>query len=257
MTLRQIKPTLACPYCGDRHIIKKGVRKNKYGTVQLFACRRCKKKFTPLVTKHKSFPLRVIIEALSQYNRLHSLDEEAAIASRKFGVRVHRQTLTNWLSDLSGYLPVLRMRRTIEQYAPRSGVFLERQLFHGQVYAFKYHRAKALLLEGHHEFVAFRPLLEYFENVPHSTPHALFREERARASTHKAKFDLEGVEITPKENAAIKNAKFVLQAVANNKLRHEVLQEFMLVSGTPGSRSLRPLSLAVGRSHVSSTRQEL
>jgi hypothetical protein len=77
------------------------------------------------------------------------------------------------------------------------------------------------------------------------------------ASTHKAKFDLEGVEITPKENAAIKNAKFVLQAVANNKLRHEVLQEFMLVSGTPGSRSLRPLSLAVGRSHVSSTRQEL
>jgi transposase-like protein len=69
LSLHQTKPTLACPYCRDRHIIKKGVRKNKYSTVQLFACRRCKKKFTPLVTKHKSFPLRAIIEALTQYNR--------------------------------------------------------------------------------------------------------------------------------------------------------------------------------------------
>jgi transposase-like protein len=38
-----------------RRIIRKGVRRNKYGDVQLFYCRHCKKKFTPLVNKHKSF----------------------------------------------------------------------------------------------------------------------------------------------------------------------------------------------------------
>ncbi len=51
----QTRPTAACPYCGGRRIIRKGVRKNKYGDVQLFYCRYCKKKFTPLVNKHKSF----------------------------------------------------------------------------------------------------------------------------------------------------------------------------------------------------------
>ena len=36
--------------------------------------------------------------------------------------------------------------------------------------------------------------------------------------------------IAPRDNAAVKNARVVLQAVANNKLRHEILQEFMLVN---------------------------
>jgi hypothetical protein len=30
-----VKQTERCPYCGARDIIKKGVRKNKYGAVQL------------------------------------------------------------------------------------------------------------------------------------------------------------------------------------------------------------------------------
>jgi len=144
---------------------------------------------------------------------------------------VHRQTLTNWLADLKGFLPILRLRPIILKTYPARKVFLERQLFHRQVYVFKYHRAKAeLVLESSPRHASFRPLLAFLEAVPKDTPHALFRDERSRASTHKPKFDLLGVEITPKENAAVKNAKFVLQAVATNKLRHEVLQEFMLVN---------------------------
>ncbi len=34
--------------------------------------------------------------------------------------------------------------------------------------------------------------------------------------------------ITPRRNAAVSTAHFALQAVANNKLRHETLQNFML-----------------------------
>jgi hypothetical protein len=49
------RPTAACPYCAGRRIIRKGVHKNKYGDVQFFYCSYCKKKFTPLVTRHKSF----------------------------------------------------------------------------------------------------------------------------------------------------------------------------------------------------------
>lgn len=38
------------------------------------------------------------------------------------------------------------------------------------------------------------------------------------------------MKIIPKVNLAVQNTNFVLQAVTNNKLRHQILQEFMLVN---------------------------
>ena len=77
----------------------------------------------------------------------------------------------------------------------------------------------------------FRPLLHFFESVPRTTPDKLFRDQSSRASTQKRSmhFHTDGVHIEPKDNAAKKLAAFVLQSVATNKLRHETLQEFMLV----------------------------
>ena len=68
-----------CPYCGARHIIKKGVRKNKYGAVQLFYCARCAKKFSPLSRKGKSFPLKVILAAINEYHRFRTLPDVSAL----------------------------------------------------------------------------------------------------------------------------------------------------------------------------------
>jgi transposase-like protein len=96
-SLHTARPTDTCPYCGGKRIIRKGVRRNKYGDVQLFYCHHCQKKFTPLVTKHKSFPLRVILDALSLYNRLHTLEEAAAAVTEKYGISVSRQmSETGW-----------------------------------------------------------------------------------------------------------------------------------------------------------------
>jgi ATP-dependent exoDNAse (exonuclease V) beta subunit len=70
--------------------------------------------------------------------------------------------------------------------------------------------------------------------VPRDCPHRLFRESAKtsnRSSKHKDIFNLDQVKITPRHNnTAVKNARFVLQSVANNKLRHETLQEFMLTN---------------------------
>lgn len=92
-SLHQNKPVTACPYCGGGRVIRKGVRNNKYGKVQLFYCHHCRKKFTPLVSKHKTFPLRVIIDALTAYNRLFTLEHAAATVSRKYGIAVSRQNV--------------------------------------------------------------------------------------------------------------------------------------------------------------------
>ena len=229
----ETKPIERCPYCGDLGIIKKGVRKNKYGAVQLFYCRRCAKKFSPLVTKGKSFPLKIIIAAINAYHRFLPLEAAAETVSKRYGIAVSRQNLKNWLRDFREYLPITRLYSTIAAHYPPRRVLLEHRLLHGQVYEFKYHRAKGeLIVGGSPEHDAFRPLLEFFESVPRSTPHELFRDQRSRASTqkHKHHFPVDGVHIEPKDNAAKKIAAFVLQSVATNKLRHEALQEFMLLN---------------------------
>jgi hypothetical protein len=207
------------------------VRRNKYGDVQRYYCHDCKKKFTPLVTKHKSFPLRVIVDALTLYNRLYTLEEAAAAVTEKYGLGVSRQTVRNWADGFAGYRPFLRLRPAVAQRFERNKLLLETRLFHGLTYGFTSHRAKTdLSLKRGAASHAFRPLQTFLEHVPRACPHALFRAKRPRASTYKGRFDLDGVMMTPRQNAAVKNAHFVLQAVANNTLRHETLQDFMLVN---------------------------
>lgn len=53
----------------------------------------------------------------------------------------------------------------------------------------------------------------------------MFKESKLRTSEYKDVFNLDQVRITPRTNTASKMAKLVLQAVADNKLRHEILQE--------------------------------
>jgi hypothetical protein len=229
----ETKPIKRCPYCGNLGIIKKGIRKNKYGAVQLFYCGRCAKKFSPLVTKGKSFPLKIILAAINEYHRFHSLESAAEIASKRYGIPVSRQNLKNWLRDFREYLPITRLYSAIASEYPSRRILLEHRLLHGQVYEFKYHRAKAeLIVRNSTEHDQYRPLLDFFESVPRSTPDELFRDQRSRASTqkHKYRFPIDGVHIEPKDNAAKKIAAFVLQSVATNKLRHEALQEFMLLN---------------------------
>src|SRR5206468_5484180 len=127
-SLHETKPITTCPYCRSTKVIRKGVRENKYGDVQLFFCKHCRKKFSPLVSKHKSFPLRIILESLTLYNRLFTLEEIAARLTRKYGITVSRQNIRNWIDGFSEYLPFLRLRPTIFRTATRRNLITETQL---------------------------------------------------------------------------------------------------------------------------------
>jgi hypothetical protein len=231
--LHETKPTETCPYCSGRQVIRKGIRNNKYGDVQLFYCQPCKRKFRPLVSKGKTFPLRVILDSLSLHNRLYTLESAAKAVTIKYGVPVSRQNVRNWIDSYRDYLPFLRLRPQVLRTCNPRKLLIETQLLHGQVYAFKYHRATMDLISeqgsGDHA-AACAPLARFLESVPRECPHELFRQDRPRASSHKQKFNINQVVIAPRDNAAVKNARFVLQAVSNNKLRHETLQDFMLTN---------------------------
>ncbi len=220
-----------CPYCGSTSIIKKGTRTKKYETVQLYYCPRCEKKFTPGVTKGKTYPLKVILDAITLYNRFYPLEEAAQGVSEKYGLSVSPQTIANWLKDFAEYLPFLRMRDFIEKKYDRRDILVESKMFHGQIYDFKYHRAKTdLLINDDFKNYKFQPLQEFLELVTAECPHSIFKETEQRASTYKDIFNLEQVKIIPRNNLAVKNTRLVMQTVANNKLRHQVLQEFMLIN---------------------------
>jgi ATP-dependent exoDNAse (exonuclease V) beta subunit len=104
-------------------------------------------------------------------------------------------------------------------------------MFHGQIYDFKYHRAKTdCILEDTFRHYKFSPLREFLELVTAECPHSVFKETERRASEYKDIFNLDKVKIIPRNNFAVRNTRLVMQAVDNNKLRHNVLEEFMLLN---------------------------
>lgn len=230
-----------CPYCSG-NIVKKGVRKKKYEQVQKYYCKNCKKGFTSLITKHKTFPLKVIMDALNLYNRLNSLEEIPPIIKDSYGIRLTHQTISRWLKEYRQYIPFLRMREFAVKKYDKKEFIDETKLFHQQIYNFKYHRAKLdLILNEEFRHYRFKPLKEFLELVTAECPHQIFQNTSKRASEFRNTFNLEQVKFVPKNNVAVKIANFVTQAVSNNKLRHETLQEFMIVNDTVTVTSETPL----------------
>ncbi|MCG7983340.1 MAG: PD-(D/E)XK nuclease family protein [Candidatus Thiodiazotropha lotti] len=226
------KPVETCPYCEGHKVIRKGKRKNKYGDIQLYYCHHCRRRFSPLVNKNRTYPLRVIIEALSLYNHHNSYQQTADFIAKKFGIKISRQIVRLWVSDYEEYLLFKSLRERAAKIMEPYRWISETRLLHGLVYSYKYHRAKAeLIVRGSKRYKDFEQLQDYLEGVPLSCPHTLFREQRPRASTQRHCFQLDGVKITPRhENTAVQYARFVLQTVANNKRRHETVQDFLLVN---------------------------
>jgi transposase-like protein len=220
-----------CPYCQGPNIVKSGVRKKKHETVQIYYCKNCDKKFTSSITKNRTYPLRVILEAINGYNSFKTMEESAKLVNEKYGLSISSQNISSWMKGFKEYLPILRMRDYISQKYDKKDIFVEAHLFHGQIYDFLYHRAKTdCVIDEFFKHQKFKPLQKFLEIIDTECPHQIFKDSPKRASEYKNIFNMDQVKITPRPNFACKTAKFVLQTVVNNKLRHEVLQKFMLLN---------------------------
>lgn len=219
-----------CLYCQAK-VVKRGIRKKKYETIQIYYCKHCNKRFTSQITKNKTYPLSIIIESLTLYNRLNPINKISKTMKNKYGFSLSNKIISQWIKESMQYIPFFRMRNfTVNKYSQKD-IIEESKLIHNQIYHFMYHRAKLdMILKEEYRHYRFRPLQEFLELVIAECPHQLFSNTTKRASEFKNIFNLEQVKITPKTNIAVKTANFVVQAVSNNKLRHEKLQEFMLVN---------------------------
>ncbi len=221
-----------CPYCQAK-VVKRGKRKKKYERVQLYYCKNCDKTFTSQITKNKTYPLRVIIDSLTFHNRLNSFEEISNIIKDKYGIAITSRTISSWINEYQKYSPFIRMREFASKKYSKRELIEESKLIHQQIYNFKYHRAKLdFILNEEFKHYKFKPLKEFLELAVAECPHQIFQNTTKRSSEFKNIFNLNEVKITPKNNTAVKIANFIMQAVANNKMRHEVLQDFMLSNDT-------------------------
>src|SRR4051794_11308630 len=82
-----------CPHCGSTHVAKKGIRKEKIETVQLWRCASCKRVFTPAPSalRNKTYSLKIVLDAITTYDLGYTLDTTERIRSR-YGHQIGRST---------------------------------------------------------------------------------------------------------------------------------------------------------------------
>ncbi|OHA90467.1 MAG: hypothetical protein A2838_02680 [Candidatus Zambryskibacteria bacterium RIFCSPHIGHO2_01_FULL_46_25] len=220
-----------CPFCLSADFVKRGTRKNRNQVVQLYLCRNseCGKTFTAQNIKGKHFPLHIIIESMSYYNLGLNLEETCRIIKKKFGVAPEPATLSDWINEYKELCRYERLRPfAIKMFSPKDTVEVV-TMAHRQLYRFRYHRAKTVLMLEEFKNRILSPLKNYLDAVSSETPHQYFQDGE-RMSEIKSKFDKADMIVQSKFNYANRLTAFVLQSIPDNKQRHEELQRFMIAN---------------------------
>jgi ribosomal protein L37AE/L43A len=230
----------SCPHCGGHNLTRRGTRKKKLEIVQLWRCSSCKRVFTPgpAALHNKTYPLRMILSALTDFDIGYTLEETAARLKKKTHRSVSPSTITTWLDEYKAHCSYRRLRREGLRRFRANQTIRSIKLYHRQVYGYAYHRPKldfvrsGSLDDKRAGDTHFAALANFLKSIPTTCPHDLFRREddpKARASQAvPAWADASRIIVNRKENAATQTAALIIPAVGNNKLRHETLQRFML-----------------------------
>src|ERR1700683_4272665 len=105
------KQPQACPHCGSHSMTRRGTRKKKLEIVQLWRCASCKRTFTPGpdALRNKTYPLRMVLSALTDYNTGFTLEETAARLKKKTHRTVSPSTVASWLEQYKRHCTYRRL----------------------------------------------------------------------------------------------------------------------------------------------------
>jgi ATP-dependent exoDNAse (exonuclease V) beta subunit len=146
---------------------------------------------------------------------------------RKAHIEIPTRTLQDWLQTYRPLCTYSRLRTAGSRLFTPETIIRMLELEHRQVYRFQLHRAKLDILLQNPDHSAFAPLRDYFRQIETNFPHNLFTEAEHRSSKFPAELR---PKIERKENHATRMAELVLPTSLNNRMRHEMLQRFMLVN---------------------------
>lgn len=232
-----------CPKCQSKYTVKKGKRRNRLRTLQIFQCAECQHKFTGSVGKNKTYPLETILDVISTFNLGHALTETQTILRRRGRLDIPERTISSWVAAYRDLTTYSRLRNAGKRLFRPDQVVQTQTLNHQQVYRFQLHRAKLELLLASTVHQHLRPVRDYLIGIAKSFPHKLFETADHRSS----KFPAELVpSVVRKENRATRLAALVLPTSPTNKKRHETLQRFMLINDSATMAVEVPVYLKAG-----------
>ena len=222
---------LQCPKCSSKNIVKKGIRKNKFQTLQQYQCKNCKYIFTQNKSKNTTYTINTILKAISIYNLGYNLKQ----TKEKLHLQATIPTISSWLNKYKTICTFHRLRQQATKLYNPSNMIFSQKLQHNQVYNFQLHKAKLELTSKELLPNKFMVVKDYLNKIPTSKfPHHIFQpkqedlNELARSSQIKFKI-LNFVKLT-KQNQANQLAKLALSLTKNNKQRHESIQNFMITN---------------------------
>src|SRR6202049_752600 len=107
-----VKQPEACPHCGSHALTRRGTRNKILEIVQLWRCGSCKRVFTPgpAALRNKTYPLRMILSAVTDYDLGYTLEETAAHLKKKSKRHVSPSTITTWLEEYHQHCSYRRLR---------------------------------------------------------------------------------------------------------------------------------------------------
>jgi len=215
---------IKCLECGSVSVVRKGLRKCKFGDVQKYYCKDCGGYFTLKKLVGKSYSAKVVMDAISNYNMGYTLEESSKLVNKRFKVKVSVGVVREWLKEYKGVCSYSGVREKGVRLCKPGKVVFSKVFFHKQPYKFQYHRMKLdMFLKN------FKSLRFYIKNIAGRCPDKMFLSGE-RGSSVRLGFDFSEVDVYPKFNYACKLAKLALTAADDNKKRHDVLQRFMLVN---------------------------
>jgi len=223
---------MACPYCNGAEFVLRGTRKKKHEVAQLYKCKNpeCGKTFTDSTVKGRRYPLKVIIDAISYYNLGFTREKVCSIIHQLHKkVRPEPETISRWAEEYAGLCAYNKMRSYgLKLFGPMETLEVV-TMAHHQLYRFRYHKAKIILMMQDYKNRNFGPLKEYLDAVSTETPHQFFNSGE-RISDIRSMFSTADMVVTSKTNYANRLAEFALKGVSKNKDRHEGIQKFMIAN---------------------------
>jgi len=174
--------SIACPICSSKNIRKYGTKRAKLQNSQRYQCKDCNKIFTLKEGSNKTYPLNIILNAVSYYNLGYSQAETIKLLANKF--KPSQKTVSNWINEYKPICTYDKLRKkAIKLFKPKDIIFSSR-LNHQQVYNFQYHKAKLELLfkdklynnQFHNTSHFYDQIKQYLEKIPTKAfPHHIFK----------------------------------------------------------------------------------
>jgi len=104
-----------CPICTSPEVIKKGIRKTKLGSRQLYYCKNCKKGFADSKLQHKTYGPKVIVGAISYYNLGSTLEEAAKLTNKRFKVKISKSSVSQCLKEFKSICTYYKFREKVSK----------------------------------------------------------------------------------------------------------------------------------------------